>query len=300
MDRAKMLCPFLTFDYEINFMNRTLLWLFCLLMLGLSSPQIVTAQVSLAPTALFISDQTNVASLYINNNSQEAQEISISFEFAYPGSDEQGNMVTISNDSLSAAHYGITANLRVFPRQFVLQPGGQQTVRFQVRPMRDKPDGVYWSRVIVTSQKASKDIDTVMVTETIGTKISYVFKQNIPAFYVKGKVTTGLMPGKVITQLQNGKLVAIAELTPTGNAPFNGSVTALLLDSEGKEIAIQQQTVVAYFAVLRRIELSLPGEGLAPGKYTLEFTYETKRADISASDLVQAKPVRQSVAVEIK
>jgi len=269
-------------------------------MFSWAGTQLSVAQVSLAPTTIFIHDQTNVASLFINNNSQQSQEISVSFEFAYPGSDEKGNMVTVSNDSASAKRYGLTSGLRVFPRQFVLQPGKQQTIRVQVRPMQGKPDGIYWTRVIVSSQLATKDIDTVKITEGIGTKINYVFRQNIPVFYLKGKVTTGLTTGTVNTSVDNGKLVAVSKLKPAGNAPFNGSVTARLLNSAGKEVAVQQQTVVAYFEVLRRVELTLPPEGLTPGTYTLEFLYETKRSDISPSDLVQCAPVKQTVPVVIK
>ncbi len=281
-------------------MNRTRLYFVCTFLLCWVNLQLNFAQVSLAPTALFIPDQTNVASLFVNNNSLQPQEITVSFEFAYPGSDDQGNMITISKDSINASRHGLTANLRVFPRQFTLQPGKQQTVRVQVRPMQGKPDGVYWTRVIVSSQSASKDIDTIKVTDGIGTKINYVFSQNIPAFYVKGKVTTGLTPGMVTTSFEKNKLIAITKLTPTGNAPYNGSVTARLLNPAGKEIARQYQTVVAYFEVLRRVEFALPAEPPAPGKYTLEFLYETKRADISPTDLVQAAPVKYNVPVEIK
>jgi hypothetical protein len=280
-------------------MNRTFRYLFCLILSAGIIPQMLQAQVSLAPTVLVIKDQANVASLFVNNNSQVPQEISVSFEFAYPGSDEKGNMTTVTNDTVSEQRYGITANAKAFPRQFVLQPGKQQTIRIQVRPMSSKPDGVYWTRVIVSSQVAATKVEETKVTEGIGTKINYVLKQNIPAFYLKGKVYTGLIAGTVTTSIEKGKLVAVSRLTPTGNAPFNGSVTARLVDSSGKEVASQQQTVVAYFEVMRSIELSLPEEALPRGKYTLEFTYETKRSDISPTDLVQSLPVKQSVAVEI-
>jgi hypothetical protein len=260
----------------------------------------VFGQVNLAPTSIFIHDQSGVASLYVSNNSTEEQEVSIAFEFSYPGSDSQGNLVTITNDSLTAARYGITDNLRVFPRQFVLKPGAQQTVRIQARPINNKPDGVYWTRVIVSSNTAARDIDKIQVNDGIGTKINYVFRQNIPAFYLKGKVQTGLITGNLATSVEEGKLVALASLKPSGNAPFNGSVTARLSDSRGKEIIVHKQTLVAYSDVLRRVEIDLPAAGLLPGNYTLTLTYETVRADIPPSDLVQSLPVMQSVNFEVK
>jgi hypothetical protein len=281
-------------------MNKSYFLFYYLLAAGLSARQSCIAQVSLAPTSLFIHDQSNVASLYINNTSEETQEISIACEFSYPGSDEQGNMINVTDDTLSESKYGLKDNLRVFPRQFVLKPGSQQTVRVQVRPLMGKPDGTYWTRIVVSSNAASKDVESLPVTEAIGTKINYVFKQNIPAFYLKGKTNTGIIPGEVTTSVADGKLVALASLKPTGNSPFNGTVTARLTDNSGKEVAVQQQSVVAYFEVLRRIEIALPPEGLRKGIYKLDFTYETTRADISPADLVQAAPVKKSLEVEIK
>jgi hypothetical protein len=281
-------------------MKRTSLNLFCLLLLVCVIPDLAQAQISLSPTAVFIHDQNNVGTLYVNNTSQEPQEVTVSLEFSYPGSDSQGNMVTISNDSVNAARFDFTGNMKVFPRQFVLRPGKKQAVRLQVKPMPSKPEGVYWGRIIVSSNAVSKDVEAVKVTEGMVAKINYVFKQNIPAFYIKGKVSTGLTQGKVITSVENGKLVAIVQLTPTGNSPFNGSVTARLTDSAGKEVASQQQTLVAYFEVLRRIELTNLPQGLPHGNYTLELTYETKRTDISSADLAQSPPLKKSVAVEIR
>jgi hypothetical protein len=281
-------------------MKSTFLYYFFIVVIGslISGP--VVAQVSLSPTAIFIKDQTNVASLYVTNNSKVAQEIGIAFEFAYPGSDERGNMITVTNDSVSSIRFELTSSIKAFPRQVVLQPGGQQIIRLQVRPRQDRPDGVYWTRLILSSQSAATDIDTVRAAQGIGTKINYVLKQNIPVFYLKGKVTTGLTVGTVNTSVEKGKLVAVSRLTPSGNAPFNGSVTARLINGTGKEVAVQKQTMIAYFEVLRRIELTLPSSGLTTGKYTLDFTYETKRSDIPFEDLVQAKSVKKSVTVEIE
>ena len=281
-------------------MNKSAIYSSLILLTGLLLPRQSYSQVSLAPTSMFIHDQSNVSSLYISNNSKDPQEVTISFEFSYPGSDEEGNMLTVYDDTLRENLRGLKSGIRVFPRQFVLQPGAQQTVRAQVRPMPSRPDGVYWTRIIVSSNAASKDAETVNVTEGISTKINYVFKQNIPAFYLKGKVTTGLIPGQVSTMVEDGKLVAISNLKPEGNSPFNGSVTARLIDNLGKETAVQQQSIVAYTEVFRRLELLLPEAGIPKGTYKLEFTYKTERADIASSDLVQGLPVTLSVPVEIR
>ena len=101
-------------------MKRSILFSVLFILAGSLSLRI-SAQVSIAPTAVFIHDQTNVSSLYVNNNSRDAQEITVSFEFAYPGSDSEGNLTTVADDTLSAARFGLTEYVKAFPRQFVLQ-----------------------------------------------------------------------------------------------------------------------------------------------------------------------------------
>jgi hypothetical protein len=73
---------------------------------------------------------------------------------------------------------------------------------------------------------------------------------------------------------------------------------AKLVDSKGKVVAITQSSMTAYFKVLRRLDLVVAK--VTPGPYRLELTFETKRGDMAAADLVQAQPVRESVEVLIK
>jgi hypothetical protein len=280
-------------------MNKFNFLLYYMFVAGLKRRRSYTAHVSIAPTSLFIHEKSNEATLYVNNNSEETQDISITSEFSYPGSDIEGNMINVTDDTLSESKFGLADNLKVYPSQFVLKPGCQQTVRIRVHPLQDKPDGTYWTRVIVSYNAVSNNVESLPDTETNGTNINYLFKLNIPAFYLKGRTKTGIIQEEIITSVANGKLVAIARLKPTGNSPFNGMVTARLIDHNEKYIAVRQQAIVAYFEVLRRIEIELPPEGLAPGRYKLEFTYETYRDGISPSDLVQTAPVIKITEVEI-
>jgi P pilus assembly chaperone PapD len=263
-------------------------------------PLAALAQVTVAPTSLHIDDNIGITSIYLNNTSESSIEVNISFEFGYPGSDSTGNLRMIADSGEIKSRYDLGDNLRAFPKAMVLGPYEQQTVRVQARPMNDRPDGVYFTRLIVTTQSIAEDVETVMDEEGIETRINYVLRQNIPVFFRKGAVTTDLQVQKVDLQQEEGKLVAIATLLPNGNAPYSGSVEAFLRNSNGEIVAQQQQSVVAYFEVLRRVELMLPEGGLPPGVYTLEMHYQTRRRDISASDLVQAPPVKYTMNVTIE
>ncbi len=258
------------------------------------------SQVSLAPTSICIHEASNTAEMYIANHTDYDQEVTIAFEFGYPGSDELGNPVTINDDSLATSAYNLSSNLRAFPRSFILIPGQQQTVRFQVKPLSNKPDGVYWSRVIVSSARKSVDADTTILSDGIGTQINFIFHQNIAAFYHKGKVNTGLQVLGVSTKIENNGLVAVSELHPMGNSPFIGSVHATLYNAQGKIVGENHQTCTAYFDVKRTIEIPFVRERVFPGNYTLELTYESKRSDILSQDLAQMAPVMYRSILELE
>ncbi len=261
---------------------------------------VAQTQVSLSPTSVFINDNTNIESLNISNRGDGQVEVNVRFEFSYPGYDDHGNMISITNDSLAAQRYSLTDNLRVFPRSFVIQPRGQQVVRLQVRPMREKPEGMYWARIIVSSNAPAADIETVTAAEGVGTRVNFVFNQNIPVYYSKGNVITGLDIINVKAYQEIDQLVSIVRLKPTGNSPYNGSVTAMIRDNNGQVVAEHQTINVVYFEALRRVAIPFPDKGLPPGNYSLELMFETRRRDISPSKLVQAQPVSYIIPVQLK
>jgi hypothetical protein len=205
----------------------------------------------------------------------------------------------VYDDTVACYSYGLNDRLKAFPRKFLLAPGSSQTVRVQVRKMAGKPDGVYWNRIIISSNSIVEHVCNSFVSGGIGTKINFVLKHNIPLFYRKGNVNTGLELLKSATCVNNEKLKVLASLVRKGNSPFNGSVNARLFDSNHNEVACHQQTTVVYFKRVQKIELDLPDGDLDAGDYILELTYRTSRKDIPAYDLVQSDPVKYKIHVAV-
>ncbi len=257
----------------------------------------VLAQVSIAPSTVFISDQTNIGTVYVSNRSDEPQEVSIEFAFGYPTSDENGNLIMTYDDQEAFERYAINNWVRAFPRSFVLGPRQQQTVRFQVRPQPQADDGVYWTRVKILANPQTPEIDLATDEEGIATRITFRFEQIIAAFYKKGNTTTGVNVKQVEVRHDENRLMLLPHLQRTGNSPFIGSLTAKMYDTGGNLVKERQTTTTAYFEEIRRIELDT--EGLEPGNYRVELTFETRRGDISPTDLVQAPPVTEVVNVRI-
>jgi hypothetical protein len=262
----------------------------------LTRTDLVFAQISIAPTTIFI-DQNGIGSVFITNPSDTPQEINVSFLFGYPGNDELGNLTMMYTDSIRAKQFGIDERVRAFPRTFILAPQRQQTVRLQVRPDRSLAAGTYFTRVKITSNAQTTDVEET-VQEGVSTRVNFKFDQVIAAFQKVGTVTTGL-------EFENVQLVqsdSILRVTPTfkttGNSPFIGSVTATLKNAQNQTLAEQGQTVALYFYGKRAIELKLP-EDIAPGDYSVTLVYETKRGDIPSSDLVQSPAISKTIAVKL-
>lgn len=255
------------------------------------------AQVSLAPTTVFI-DQNGIGTLFVTNPGDTPQEINVSFLFGYPGNDDMGNLTMVYGDSLSEKQFGMGDRLRAFPRTFILAPQQQQTVRLQVRPDRTLSAGTYFTRIKVTSNAQTTDVEETN-TEGVSTQVNFKFDQIIAAFQKVGAVSTSLEFGEVETEIASNIVRIIPEFKVTGNSPYLGSVTASLKNKTGQVLAEQQQTVALYFSGKRSVELKLP-ENLPSGEYDVELTYETRRSDIPSTDLVQSPAVRTTVTLKIQ
>jgi len=257
---------------------------FALALVGWSA----AAQVSLAPTTVF-ADANGFGTMYVSNGSEKAQEVNISFLFGYPGNDPEGNMVMVYSDSLRAAQSGLGDRIRTFPRSFILAPGEQQTVRFQIRPDRSKPAGTYFTRVKVLSSEQTAAVED-QSTEGISAQVSFKLEQVISAFYKYGETSTGLNFSKLEAGKKENSIVVYSEFAVLGNSPYLGSLQAIVRSADGKEVGRQEQTLALYYGGIRTYSTPIP-EDLASGTYEVELTFQTSRADISTSDLVIAEPI---------
>lgn len=276
-------------------MKKSKIILSLLLMYGISVH--LEAQVALAPSFVFIDENNGVGNVFVSNNGEKAYEVTVSFAFGYPGSDADGNMVMNYGDSVANVKYALDPMIRAFPRSFILNKGEQRTVRVQVLPEQRRKEGFYFTRMKVLAKPQSADI-TDTVTSGIGTRINYNFEQITAVFYHKGKVNTGVEVKEINTRQIEGLLEIRPLLQRVGNAPFLGSMFAKLKDVNGKVVSETQSTTTVYFVERRHMDLKL--KDVNPGTYTLELSLETKRTDMSSSDLIQSPRILEVKTIDIK
>ena len=269
---------------------KTITLSFVLALVGWSA----VAQVSLAPTTVF-ADANGIGTLYVSNGSDKSQEVNISFLFGYPGNDPEGNIVMVYNDSIRAEQSGLGDRIRTFPRSFILGPGEQQTVRFQIRPDRNKLDGTYFTRVKVLSGEQTAAVEDV-ATEGISAQVNFKLEQVISAFYLYGETSTGLDFSKLEAGKKENSVLVYSEFTVLGNSPYLGSLQAIVRSADGKEVGRQEQTLALYYGGIRTFSIPIP-EDLSSGAYEAELIFQTTRSDISTSELVFAEPIVKKLTV---
>lgn len=262
------------------------LFAFMILVAGIVATGVekATAQISIAPTAVFMTDRSPFANVIVSNGSETAQEISINFRFGYSTSDEDGN-ISMHYDTTGHANSFVN-HVNAFPRNFVLEPGQRQTVRMAARGYGNITDGTYWSRVNILATPLSLPVEAETGNDAVAARININFEQVIPAFFKKGEVTTGLDVQEVHFRQDNQQGIFLIDAERTGNSPFIGSTNLIIQNRNGERISEQEVTFSAYFDIVRRINTNL--DGLTPGDYTAEFEFKTDRRDISRNDLIQA------------
>lgn len=266
-----------------------------LLLLGWVAP--ARGQVSLAPTTLFVHDRQGMAEVFVTNQSSNPQEVNVRFEFHYPTSDSTGGIRMIPGSPQVEREHGLSDRIRAFPRRLVIPPNSSQVIRVQVNPMPDRPDGMYFTRLILASNAVTPEVASGTQEGAIGTRINYVLEQSIPVFYRKGRNDTGFDLHEVTVDRTETRVRLLARLTRTGNSPYMGTMRADLYNAAGEKVADTWSPAFLYFEEWRRFDL--PVAGLPSGTYRVELRFETRRNDMASGDLVQAPPYIHRMSIDL-
>jgi len=257
---------------------------------------VVKAQITIAPTNLFINDGSRFGTYLVINGSNTPQEISVDFVFGYSETDRQGNRTLVYDDSVAAAKFSAHDWVRAFPRNFTLSPGSRQTVRLRLTPPSDLAEGTYWARIKTVSTPQSPPVE-VQNTDAVSARVSINVEQLTGLYYRKGDVSTGIEITGMETAVEANNLVVLTHLKRTGNSPFLGSINVSVKDEKGSVLSESYVSTTIYFDGTHRQELDI--SGIEPGTYTAEVTFESRRTDVSSNDIIQIKPVRSTTQFTI-
>jgi len=241
-----------------------------------------TAQVSIAPTAVFL-DQQGIGTVYIGNTGTQAQEVRIQFVFGYPGQDTAGEIQMIYGDSLRERSHGLGPSIKAYPSAFTLPAQSQQMVRILLKNRTFVRDGLYFSRLKITSQ-AQTPVEDRPDSGAVGTQVSFKFEQFLPVFFMQGKVRPQVKvePKTLESDYRYGALRF--DYTCEGDIPYLGKLRYRLIHPSPGErpqssLPWKEMEIALYFQGNRRCLLPWP-ETLGSGKHCLELEFHCGRNDM--------------------
>ena len=252
------------------------------------------AQVSIAPTGILL-DRQGQGTVYIGNTGNQIQEVRIQFLFGYPAQDSLGELQMVYGDTLREKSHGLGNSIKAYPSAFTLQPQSQQMVRLILRERNFQDEGLYFSRIKISSQAAVADaggIDTSMV----GTKVAFRFEQFIPVFFQVGQPEPVLQvaPQSLQSDYRHGALRF--DYQCTNNSPYLGLLRYRLVKAlapsspptvptslpvQEKNTAWKEMEIALYFKGNRRCLLEWP-DTLGSGNHCLELEFHRGRRDFPA------------------
>ena len=267
---------------------------FLLLCIG---AQTVSAQVTISPTAVFLDRNTNVGSFYVSNPAERTVEVRLSFEFAYPTTRDDGQIILNYEDQEAEEQFSLEPHLRAFPTTFTLEPDERQTIRLVGRIPQNSDPGMYWTRMRVSSNQLTPPVGEI-TDDQIATQIAFQIDQVTAVFLHHGDTNTGLNIHGSQASLNNSELTVLTDVERTGNTPFLGSVETRVLNSNNEEVASRTSSTSVYFRNNQRVRFD--ASEWSNGDYTVETTFKSSRRDISSRNLVQIPDVTERTTFSIE
>jgi P pilus assembly chaperone PapD len=257
------------------------------------------AQVTISPTAVFLDSNSKVGSFFVSNPSNSAVEVRLSFEFAYPATDETGRLFLNYDDNEAEERFSLIPHLRAFPTTFILDPNQRQTIRLIGRLPQSADPATYWTRMRVSSSQLTPPIGETAEGQ-VAAQVTFQIDQVTAVLVHHGSVQTGVTIHSTEARIDadRERLLILTDVERTGNAPFIGSVTTSILGPNGQEVDTRRSSTSVYFRNLQRVEFEL--SDLPSGNYTAVTTYETSRNDISSRNLVQAVSTTERLTFSIE
>ncbi|WP_421774909.1 hypothetical protein [Gracilimonas sp.] len=267
-------------------------------LLGVCTLSAGISQVTIAPTNLFVNDNSRFGTYMVINNSNENQEISVDFVFSYSALNEEGQRRIVEDDSISAEQYSIAENVRAFPQNFVLNPGQRQIVRLRIAAPNDLEDGTYWARIKTSATPEAPPVELEQ-TETVTASLGLIVEQVTGLYYKVGSVNTGITVNQIMPRVSDdGVLEVLTNYERTGNSPFLGSIITSLIDSQGNVVQQARSSTTLYFSGTHKQDISL-GD-VSPGEYSIRVEFITQRNDVSSDEIVQMQPVSSTTKYTLR
>ncbi len=253
----------------------------------------VHAQVVLAPTAVYMSDQQRTTTFLVVNNTTEDKDVVLKFQFGYPVTDTNGSTRVDYSDSAMARKYSCSEWVSMFPRKFRLVAGARQLVRITARMPVGLDDGMYWTRLVTTTSAAVAG----ETTDQVGARLNLSVHQVVPVMVKVGKPLVKLESARLkIVRGEDATLSPALAITASGNGPFIGTAK-IQLTRANEDPIVRELPLSVYFSTVKRLADALPP--LTAGTWNIALRLTPGKQDVDMSFFAEADPLETTATIEV-
>lgn len=256
--------------------------------------QAAIAQVHIAPTGIYLNNNTTSAQITVHNSSDQPQELNIELLYGYPDIDENGKVYLKLFDNIPDGAPSALEFARVYPRHLILPPNEQQIIRFVVRPPSHLKPGEYWARPAISSTPVQQKEEAGV--QTISTKFNLTQRTILSLNYRHGRVNTGIEIEDISASVsEDGQVSLKASIQRNGNSAYLGEAI-LSVSKNGQEVHQQKHEIAVYSDQVRIFDIN---KKLEPGSYQITLTLDSEARAGNNEDILPTTKAIGSTAVTI-
>jgi P pilus assembly chaperone PapD len=253
----------------------------------------VFSQVVVTPYIVMIDEKNKFGTYTVVNETNETEEVSIAFKFEYLKSDAEGNLLY---DPTETNMNSAVSWIKAFPKKFVLKPGEKQIVRMTIDPPSGLAKGTYWAKIVTSSQKQEKFIDT---SGNIKARINFVLNQITTVLFKNQKYENQVDLTGVNVTVDNESVNILSSVSVKGDQPFYAQFTYKIYDAGNKVVSENTEFLGLFFDIQKKYKI--PVNTLQPGNYSAEVTLGSDIGpDIPKTDKGEIQPLTKKVDFTIK
>jgi hypothetical protein len=262
----------------------------------LITASLLRAQVVITPYVVMIDNKSKFGTYMVINQMNVEQEVSISFQFGYPVSDDSGNVTMKYEEHPAEDMNALNEWLRVFPKRFLIKPGEKQVVRMTVNPPSNLKNGTYWTRMVTSTQTKSVFADT---SRNLSARINFVLNQITTVIYKNNQFNSTINLGELTVNQDTSFVNFLSSLSVTGDQPFFAKFEYKVYNGSNNLVYEGNEYAGIYFDM--KMKFDVPLSQLPAGDYVLNLKiYSDDNSDIPRSDNSPIIPLEKRVNFTIR
>lgn len=255
-----------------------------------------SAQVHVAPPALYLNDERPTGSIEVLNTGRNNVEVTIDLGFGYPRVNEDGHIYLKLFDSIPSHEPSAVNWIQIYPYRFTLPPGLRQTVRFAVFAPENLPNREYWARPIISTREVSNHRSRKAVN--VQAELNIVQRTIMALNYRHGKVSAKPVLDSIQIEQPADNIRVRPYIRSMGNAASLGTLVITLSNPDNGNVLYQKEREIAVYHQLSRI-ISIFNNKVKPGKYRITVEFNSDREGNDNGEILSFDPVKRSRIIKI-